>query len=62
MNTLTYAEGDIPANARLGDVIYLHGQRVRITKKTNYALAVEPYHWYDTLGEWLLEKLNTFLP
>jgi hypothetical protein len=50
------------AAKHVGDVVWLDGEYVKITKKTNFACAVEPYRWYNRVEDWLLEKLGRFLP
>jgi hypothetical protein len=47
---------------RVGNVINLNGELVRITKKTNFAVAVEPFTLWDRLEGWVIEKLGGLLP
>lgn len=58
----TTGDTDTLAAAKVGDVIRLDGKRVRVTKKTNYNAAVEPYTWLNATEDWILEKMNRFLP
>lgn len=61
---LTYSEDEarIIRNASIGDIIVLGGQRVRLRKKTNQAVAVEPYTWLNVAEDWFLEKMHKLLP
>lgn len=46
----------------VGDIVTVNGERVRIVKRTNYAVAVEPYRWYHQVEDFLLEKFGKYLP
>lgn len=43
---------------RPGDIVRLNGTLVKITKRTNYAVAYEPYTLFDRAEAWLLQKLD----
>lgn len=61
---MNYTEADARTirDARIGDVIVLDGHRVRLTKKTSNAVAVEPYGIMQRLEDWLLKHVERFLP
>ena len=46
----------------VGDITTIGNQRVKVMKKTNYAVAVEPYRWYHVVEDWLLELAGKLLP
>lgn len=61
---LTYTESEAAElrRASVGDVVVFRGERVRITKKTNKCVAVEPYGIFDIIEDWVLAKLGRWLP
>lgn len=61
VNVFSYGQKDV-ANVKAGDVIRLNGERVRVLKKTNFNMSVEPYTWFDAIEDWILEKLGKLLP
>lgn len=54
---LTFTEDDVK-NRAVGDIFTLHGERVRLVKKTNYVIAVEPYTWLRRAEDWVNQKLG----
>lgn len=57
----TYAEAEV-VGRNVGDIFVLQGKRVRLTKKTNHAIAVEPYTLLNIIEDWFLEKMGRLLP
>lgn len=57
----TYADADIK-HRNVGDVFYLNGERIRLTKKTTTAIAVEPYGWLQAAEDCILAWLGSWLP
>lgn len=58
---MTYNYDDV-AERSVGDIFSLNGRRVKLVKKTNYAVLVEEYRWIDAVEDWILEKLGRLLP
>lgn len=48
---MVYNEAEL-LNRSVGDIFMLAGHKVRLTKKTTTAIAVEPYGW----GDWVEDK------
>lgn len=55
--TVAKANWELMTHHRVGDIIRLNGSLVRITKKSNFAFAFEPY----TLGERVENAILGFL-
>lgn len=62
MEDFIYNTARVVRDAQPGDVLTIAGKRVRLVKKTNYAIMVEPYTWLDAVEDWVLEKLGKRLP
>lgn len=61
-NGLTAQLGALLKTFNAGDIINLNGELVRITKRTNYAIAYEPYTLWSRIEEAILQFLGAILP
>ena len=59
--SFTTADEALLSAAKVGDIVRLDGKRYRVTKKTNYNAAVEPYTFVDAIEDWFLEKADRYL-
>jgi hypothetical protein len=54
---LTCREIDVEGKC-VGDIIDINGKRFKITKKTNTAIAVERWYWFDKIIAKLLKRIE----
>ena len=54
---LTCREIDVEGQC-VGDIIDINGKRFKITKKTNTAIAVERWYWFDKIIAKLLKRIG----
>lgn len=49
-------EGE-PHLVSVGDIVKHEGKNYKITKKTNYNVAIARHYWFDALYDWAQRKL-----